>query len=411
MPAGTTGPHRPVRMALTMLALCFACYAGVRGLQETYPIFLLPLAGDFGWSRGEASSVYSFAFAVVGLSGPLIGFLSDRWGPLQVMLLGVVLASAAALIASRAEALWQFHLTVGIAMGIAAGCAGFVPMTALLSRWFRARLNTALAIAHSASGAGILVLGPTTQTLIDLHGWRSAYLLLGLGVAALLPLFLVFRWRDALAGRPGIGAPTGRARRQAGGPDLRDALGTPAFWSMAFTFACTSMGMFLVFLQTPAYLVEAGYDSRTAAEIYGLVGLVVPAGMVGFGWLGDRIGRPRAVIISYALTIAGIGCLMAVAQLRSPVLIGLFVVLFGGTFGCRGPAMSTIAATIFRGAQFGRIYGFITVGMGLGGAAGAWLGGFLYDVTGGYATGLTLAMALLALGAAPFAFVRVIARA
>lgn len=412
MIAWISDPSRPRRTAFAVLGLSFVCYAAVRGTQEAYAVFLLPLSGEFGWSRGEVSSVYSFAFFVVGIAGPVIGALSDRWGPIRVALVGIVLAAAATGLASRAEALWHLYLTIGIMMGVSTSCVGFVPMTVLLSRWFRERLNTALAIAHSSSGAGILIIGPATQMLIDGGGWRFAYVVLAAGLAALLPLFLAIRWSVALAGHPDIRPPARRSPMVEDGAATatRDALRTPAFWGMAFSFLCTSGAMFLVILQTPANLIEAGYSPQDAAKAFGLLGLLLPVGMIGFGWLGDRIGRPRAVIISYSLTIAGIGCLMALGAGRSPVLLALFVVLFGGTFGSRGPAMSAIAARVFRGPRFGRIYGLITVGMGLGGCVGAWLGGALHDVTGSYQTGLALAMGLLALGALPFVLVRAIAR-
>ena len=288
-------------MALGMLALCFACYATARGMQEAYAVFLLPLQGEFGWSRAQVSSVYSFTFFIVGVAGPVTGVLSDRWSPVRIMLLGIVLAIAAAALASRAGELWQFYLTIGIMMGVAGSCVGFVPMTALLSRWFRARLNTALAVAFSASGAGILILSPTAQMLIDWGGWRMAYAALAGGMAVLIPLFVTFRWRAALDGHPDIATagPSKSKDAPITGVDLRGAFGTVAFWGMSCTFLCTSGAMFLVVLQSPAYLVHAGYSPREAAEAFGLLGLLLPVGMIGFGGLGDRIGRPRAIVISY----------------------------------------------------------------------------------------------------------------
>jgi MFS family permease len=396
-------------MALGLLAYCFACYAVVRGMQEAYAVFLLPLQGEFGWSRAQVSSVYSFTFFIVGVAGPFAGMLVDRWGSIRVNLLGIVLATSATALASQASALWQFYLTIGIMMGVAGSCVGFVPITALLSRWFRARLNTALAVAFSASGAGIFLMSPTTQLLIEWGGWRMAYVALACGLAVLLPVFLTFRWQTAQEGHPEFsGVRRSEANPVAGGMDLRGAFGSLAFWGMSVTFLFTSGAMFLVVLQTPAYLVHVGYSPREAAEAFGLLGLLLPAGMIGFGWLGDRIGRPRAILISYCLTIAGIFCLNMLVTEQSLLLLGLFIVMFGGTFGCRGPAMSTVAAIIFRGPHFGRIYGFITFWMGMGGAGGAWLGGYLYDVTGNYQTGFTTAMIFLVFGAAPFVMVRAI---
>jgi predicted MFS family arabinose efflux permease len=77
-----------------------------------------------------------------------------------------------------------------------------------------------------------------------------------------------------------------------------------------------------------------------------------------------------------------------------------FVLLFGGSMGSRGPMISTLATLRYRGAHFGRIYGLIAIGMGLGGFLGAWIGGVLHDLTGGYAAVMVLSVVALATAAA-----------
>ena len=82
------------------------------------------------------------------------------------------------------------------------------------------------------------------------------------------------------------------------------------------------------------------------------------------------------------------------------VFVWLYVLLFGGSMGSRGPMISTLAALRYRGAHFGRIYGLISIGMGLGGFFGAWIGGLLHDFTDGYAAVMIFSAAALALAAA-----------
>ena len=92
-----------------------------------------------------------------------------------------------------------------------------------------------------------------------------------------------------------------------------------------------------------------------------------------------------------------------VVGVRGPgddVWLWLYVLLFGGSMGSRGPMISTLATLRYRGVHFGRIYGLISIGMGLGGFFGAWLGGLLHDWTDGYAAVMILAAAALALAAA-----------
>jgi hypothetical protein len=52
------------------------------------------------------------------------------------------------------------------------------------------------------------------------------------------------------------------------------------------------------------------------------------------------------------------------------------------------------------GAHFGRIYGLISIGTGIGGFFGAWMGGLLHDWTGGYAAVMLFSVSALALAAA-----------
>jgi predicted MFS family arabinose efflux permease len=81
------------------------------------------------------------------------------------------------------------------------------------------------------------------------------------------------------------------------------------------------------------------------------------------------------------------------------VWMWLFVLLFGGSQGSRGPMISTLATLRYRGANFGRIYGLISIGTGLGGFLGAWIGGLLHDLTGGYGAVMIFAACALALAA------------
>jgi predicted MFS family arabinose efflux permease len=82
------------------------------------------------------------------------------------------------------------------------------------------------------------------------------------------------------------------------------------------------------------------------------------------------------------------------------IWLWLYVLLFGGSMGSRGPMISTLATLRYRGAHFGRIYGLISIGTGIGGFFGAWMGGLLHDWTGGYAAVMVFSAMALVLAAA-----------
>src|SRR5580692_4341956 len=181
-----TKPAKPARVALNVLALCFALSVIGRGLGESFTVFLKPISESFGWDRAQVVSVYSLAALAGGLASPLIGRLFDRSGPRAVYSLGLLLLGGAFLVAAHAQHLWQFQLSIGLCVGIGIAFIGNVPNSILLGRWFGPRLPTAMAILYSATGAGVLVLLPASQLLIDRIGWRDAYQLFGITALVLL---------------------------------------------------------------------------------------------------------------------------------------------------------------------------------------------------------------------------------
>jgi len=124
-------------------------------------------------------------------------------------------------------------------------------------------------------------------------------------------------------------------------------------------------------------------------------------GIVGSGWLADRIGQRPVATLGYGGSILGIVALFALGSGPNPLLLGLFLLAFGGAMGSRGPVISSLTAQLFEG-QVGAVFGLVTIGLGLGGASGAWLAGLLFDLTGGYTASLAVAAAASLAGIAIF---------
>jgi MFS family permease len=387
--------------ALVVLALCFVLSALGRGLSESFTVFLLPISESFGWDRGQIISVYSLASLTSGLISPLVGRMFDHFGPRIVYSLGIAVLGGAFLIAAHGQQLWQFQLSLGLCVGLGIASIGTVPNSILLGRWFGPGLPAAMAVVYSAAGAGVLLMLPISQLLIDYLGWRGAYQVFGGGVLLLLvpPLLLPRKRLSAGSLALGKAATTGLPDD---GWTLHRAIRHRAFWGLFSTFFFTAIGMFSVSAQIVAYLVDAGFSQLQAATAWGFSGVTLLFGMFSITWFDGLIGRRRAVLFSYGLSIAGIVMLWFLKAYPNVWLLTGFVLAFGSTIGSRGPLISATAMKLFRGKQIGTIYGTIAVGGGLGAALGSYSGGLIHDVTGSYDALLVFALVSVVLGMIPF---------
>jgi MFS family permease len=402
-------PPKSERVALGVLALCFALSVLGRGLGESFTVFLKPISESFGWDRAQVVSVYSLTALSGGLAAPLVGRLFDRSGPRIVYSLGLLLLGAAFLIAANANHLWQFQLSTGLCVGLGIAFIGNVPNSILLGRWFGPRLPTAMAVVYSATGAGVLILLPASQVLIDRIGWRGAYQIFG-GTALLLLLpLLVLPWRLFSTGSPHL-AKSAAADFADEGWTLLRAMRHHAFWALFSTFFFTAIGMYAIAPQIVAYLIDAGFPPLQAATAWGFSGVVLLFGMLGISSLDGIIGRRPSVLFSYAVSIAGILMLWLLQWYPNFWLLTGFVVCFGSMIGSRGPLLTATAMKIFRGKRVGTIYGAISIGSGLGSAFGSWGGGLIHDFSHSYNPLIVFSLVSVLLGMIPFLVVPALRR-
>ncbi|MDI4233363.1 MFS transporter [Bradyrhizobium sp. Arg237L] len=399
----------PTRVALNVLALCFALALIGRGLGESFTVFLKPISESFGWDRAQIVSVYSLTWLVGGLTAPLIGRLFDHSGPRVVYSLGLFLLGGSFLVAAHAQYLWQLQFSIGLCVGVGIAFIGNVPNSILLGRWFGPRLPTAMAVVYSATGAGVLVLLPASQLLIDRVGWRGAYQIFGITALCLLVPLLLLPWQRFSRGSPHVVKKADLDIVDEGWT-LLGAIRHHAFWALFATFFFTAIGMYAISAQIVAYLIDAGFPPLQAATAWGFSGVVLLFGMLGVSELDSIIGRRPSVLLSYAISILGIILLWLLQWYPNFWLLTGFVVCFGSMIGSRGPLITATAMKIFRGKRVGTIYGTISIGSGLGSAFGSWAGGLIHDFAHSYNPVIAFALVSVILGMIPFLVVPALRR-
>jgi MFS family permease len=378
-----------------ILFLMFAMNMIGRGVTETFAVFLLPVEQAFDASRSDMLLTYAIFNLVYGLSAPFAGQLVDRAGPRAAYSAGLTALGCGYLLAGSATTLPVYYLGVGVMGGLGAASLGMVVASSIMSRWFERRLGAIMSVPYAALGAGMLLIPPATQLLLERMSWSQAYQVLGLAVLAILPIVLILPLRRVGEGSADWQA--GRAAATADGGEsgwtLAQAIRTRAFWQLFCAYFATSVASYAVAPQMVAYLVEEGFGRLLAASAFGLTGACSAIGIISMGSISDRIGRRSAALFSYASSIAGVLALISVSIWHSFWPVYAFIVLFGLMQGVRGPIILALVATVFRGGSVGSIFGALTVAPGLGAALGAWGSGYLHDLTDGYTASFSLGIA------------------
>jgi MFS family permease len=420
------GIRLPFFYGWLLVAIGFITMAVGVNARTAFSLLFPAILDEFGWDRGVTAGAFSFGFLVSAVITPFVGRLMDLRGPKIVVELGVLTMGAGLILASIIREPWQLYLTLGALAGGGVNCLAYTGQSLYLTNWFVRRRGLALSIAFSGVGVGSIAILPWFAWLIGTVGWRHACVALGALLLVLLgPLNLLLRHRpEDLALRPdgliscdgASGDPENIVDRAWAAIDwtLGRALRTRRFWWLATGYACAMFSWYAIQVHQTKYLIEVGFGPSEAAWALGLVSLVAVPGQVALGHLSDRIGREWVWMIGNLGFAICYLCLIGLRSTPTPVLLYLMVVAQGTLGYSLTSVMGPIPAEIFEGPHYGSIFGSVMVTAILGGAAGPWITGIIYDATGTYAiafwmaTGCSL-MSILAIWLAAPGKVRAVA--
>ena len=350
---------------------------------DGFAVFLLPLSDEFGWARTEVVSIYGLTMLSFGVGCLLAGRAMDRLGPRWTYTAGLSLLAVVFLLGQDFNALWQFALAMGLGVGAGAALVGMVCHAVLLSRWYTGKLTFALSLTFASSGFGMLSGAPILQWLIDSGGWRYAYGQLGSAILVLALIMPLLPWQRLSARDPSGYHGKSTQKPDGVGVSFKEILSDRGLVALFVIQFLTAVSLFALNPQIVALLVELGFDPVYAALAFGAAGVAGSTGVIAFGWFADQRGRRTAMTLAYLMTTAGFSVLLFLIANPSWFFVVLFVLIYGPTFGSRGPIVNAmVPAMVGRGPGLGLKIGFVQLGMGTGAAVGATAGGWLRDVSG-----------------------------
>lgn len=389
----------PARIFYGWWMVIFCCITMAVGpilITGTFSIFIKPLAEEFGWSRGAISLGFSLVAGSIAFYAPVLGSFVDRFGSRKVILYGAVIFGAGfCSFWVLTPSIWHFYAAY-LLTAFGGASLTSIPFATTIANWFTYRRGIALGIMGVGVFLGGMYAPPLVTYIIDVAGWREAYVTLGILVWVIaLPFagFLLVDRPQQLGMQP-LQAPEGAVRpgmtpHHAPGRDLTlaEARRTSAFWCMAISFGLLSGVSHAGITHFAPLLTDKGLTPQQAALALMLLSGMGVLGRVIAGYLVDRM-PPH--LVAAGLFFGVIVGLLAAFQANDIRFALLFAAMIGLGFGAETDLMPYLIGHHFGLSSFGKIFGWVYGVFAFGGMAGPFLMGRVFDTTGSYDLALTI---------------------
>jgi MFS family permease len=333
---------------------------------------------DFGAARGTASLAFTMVMLGFGIGQVITGKISDRFGIVTAIGLGIGLLGFGYVIAGLSWSVWPY-IIVHFAIGLSSA-ATFGPLMAEASHWFERYRGVAVAVAASGNYIGGTVWPPLVNWGMQTYGWRSTHIAIGIfvAVAMTLALFSLRVLMGAAGRRSYANAPPPRLDLKLSANALTMILG------LASIACCVAMSMPQVHIV--AYCNDLGYGVARGAEMLSLMLGLGIVSRIGSGFLADRIGGIPTLLIGSIAQGTALVFYLFFDGLTSLYLISAMFGLFQGGIV---PSYAIIVRETMPASEAATRVGIVIFASILGMSFGGWISGVIFDATGSYAAAFT----------------------
>jgi len=361
-----------------MASCCLFAFSAIGLFFNTYGNFFVPVCEELNITRGALSFYMSILFFVMTFSQPIAGILLAKYNIRIIIAAAVVTTAVAYISLSVATSVIHWYI-VGAVLGIASGFYVYILVPTLINNWFKEKAGLALGVSLSFTSIGGAVCSPLITYAITTWGWRTGYVLFGLGGLVLsLPAILFMRYSPAEMGLKPYGA---REEEQQSptvaneGISTAQAYKTPSFYLLLFVAAFFALSTKFI-SHIPGYLNSIGQSSMVGATVASTVMIGGTAGKFLVGMLNDKFGLKAGAAVGTLSGVVSMGLLLT--ENLPLIYIGAFIFGINAAMVFLQPPL--LGKHIFGLKEFSTIYSRIAMAQSLIGAVSVTLFGFLFDI-------------------------------
>ena len=372
----TTTPKSDASSGFLIATACLLLLLSF-GYRAGFGLFVRPITEANGWGR----EIISIALAVQNLFWGIIAFfaggLADRFGNVKVVVAGTFLYALGMVLMPGVDNPWQLNASAGILVG--AGIAGTsfgIILPAMVRAVGPQRQQWALGLGTAAGSIGQFAIVPLAQVLIDAYGWG---LTLNILAGSALIMALLAMPLAPYSGRP----QSGQIEKDQTVPEaLQEALHYRSFLLLVMGFFVCGFHVAFITAHMPAFITDRGFDPKVGAWSISIIGLCNVFGAYLSGMISGRMSMRYLLVFIYAARAVVITLFLLIPF--SLVSVLMFSATMGFLWLATVPPTSGLVAVMFGTRYMAMLYGIVFLGHQVGSFIGVWLGGWLFDRSGGY---------------------------
>lgn len=373
----------------------------ILGVLYAWSVMGKQLVVQWHWTKTEAMMPFATATASFAIMMIFAGRAQDKLGPRYVAMLGGVILGLGLIASSFVKSSSLMLLTFGVLGGLGIGL-GYSATTPPSIKWFPpARKGLITGLVVSGVGLAAVYISPLTQYLLRVTSISQTFLYLGIGTIILVALLSQLLSNPPAGYVPPAWGPAPGPSAKAAAPvvrpemDWHEMLHTRQFYLLWLMFVLSaSAGLLIIGNIAIIAKDQAGWE--WGALPVAILAIFNTCGRVLSGFLSDRLGRTRTMILAFLLQAVN---MLAFSHYTSSELL-----IFGSAFTglCYGTIFTLFPAATadFYGVRnLGVNYGLMFTGFGVAGVTGSILGGKVRDLFGAYTYAYLVSAIMLVIGA------------
>ena len=358
------------------------------GLRQTFGLFFEAFENGLGVTRTEFGLAIGIQMLFWGIFAPIFGLLADKFGGNKAVFLGfIIFAAGIFMLYSGPNTGIYFQIALGVLIGIALGATAIgVPVSEVGKHYPNETRTIATGVVTAAASVGYF-LSPllTKYSLVEFEWEQTLKFFMIFIVIGLLASLFLFPAKKLINSSQAD-------RDQTFFSAIKEAFSHKGYVLLVFGFFVCGFQITLVGTHIPGYMQDRGMAGWSATIILALIGFFNIFGTLGMGYLGTKYKKKNLLSILYSLRALSI-CIFIFSP---PSMINS--IIFGVTFGLLWlstvPPTNGIVAQIFGTKYLSTLFGIVFLCHQFGAFAGAFLGGYFYDLYGSYDYAWYMAIAL-----------------